>query len=181
MRTSWRFRAVGLTSASIFTVPIAEQGGGATDWRRGLLAWGLLAAVSAVPWLGLLRGEHRTHAAGAGIRGSAVARTRLGWAVAIFFGLQSLQAYSIFGWFAKLYRDNGFSAHTAGLLLGVITGVTIPLSWFIPNGPEVQPGGFGSRPARANAPSISLTSSRCTRAMRAAISRTNAVLAFFAA
>ena len=47
-----------------------------------------------------------------------VARTRLGWVMALFFGLQSLQAYSIFGWFAELYRDAGFSAHTAGLLLG---------------------------------------------------------------
>jgi len=123
--------AIGLTAASVFTVPIAEHGG-SSDWRTGLFAWALLAAVAAVPWLGLLRGERRTHAAGTGIPGSAVARTRLGWALAIFFGLQSLQAYSIFGWFAKLYRDNGFSAHTAGLLLGVITGITIPLSWFIP-------------------------------------------------
>jgi len=48
-----------------------------------------------------------------------VARTRLGWGMAAFFGLQSLQAYSIFGWFAQVYRDAGFSATTAGLLLGV--------------------------------------------------------------
>lgn len=123
--------AIGLTAASVFTVPIAEHGG-SDDWRTGLFAWALLAAVAAVPWLGLLRRERRTHAAGSAIPGSAVARTRLGWAVAIFFGLQSLQAYSIFGWFAELYRDNGFSAHTAGLLLGVITGITIPLSWLIP-------------------------------------------------
>jgi len=123
--------AIGLTGASVFTVPIAEHGG-SSSWRTGLFAWALLAAVAAVPWLGLLRGERRTHASGAGIPGSAVARTRLGWALAIFFGLQSLQAYSIFGWFAELYRDNGFSAHTAGLLLGVITGITIPLSWLIP-------------------------------------------------
>ena len=61
-----------------------------------------------------------------------VARTRLGWLMALFFGLQSLQAYSIFGWFAEVYRDAGFSAHTAGLLLGVITGVSIPLSFVIP-------------------------------------------------
>ena len=61
-----------------------------------------------------------------------MARTRLGWLMALFFGLQSLQAYSIFGWFAELYRDAGFSAHTAGLLLGVITGVSIPLSILIP-------------------------------------------------
>ena len=52
--------------------------------------------------------------------------------MALFFGLQSLQAYSIFGWFAELYRDAGFSAHDAGLLLGVITGVSIPLSFVIP-------------------------------------------------
>lgn len=124
--------AIGLTAASTLTVPIAEHGGGATDWRTGIFAWALLAAVAAVPWLGLLRGDRRTHAASASIRGADVARTRLGWAMATFFGLQSLQAYSIFGWVAKLYRDNGFTAHTAGLLLGVITGITIPLSWLIP-------------------------------------------------
>ena len=44
-----------------------------------------------------------------------------------------MQAYSIFGWFAELYRDAGFSAHSAGLLLGVITGVSIPLSFVIPS------------------------------------------------
>ena len=35
--------------------------------------------------------------------------------MALFFGLQSVQAYSIFGWFAEVYRDAGFDPHTAGL------------------------------------------------------------------
>jgi MFS transporter, CP family, cyanate transporter len=61
-----------------------------------------------------------------------VARTRLGWVMALFFGLQSLQAYSVFGWFAEVYRDAGFSAQTAGLLLGVITAASIPLSFWLP-------------------------------------------------
>jgi CP family cyanate transporter-like MFS transporter len=52
--------------------------------------------------------------------------------MALLFGLQSLQAYSVFGWFAQLYRDAGFSAGTAGLLLGAITGISIPLSLVIP-------------------------------------------------
>ena len=47
-----------------------------------------------------------------------MARTRLGWLMALFFGLQSLQAYAIFGWFAELYRDAGFSAHTPGCCSG---------------------------------------------------------------
>ena len=61
-----------------------------------------------------------------------MARTRLGWGMALFFGFQSLQAYSVFGWFAKVYRDAGFSPGTAGLLLGVITAMSIPLSFWLP-------------------------------------------------
>jgi CP family cyanate transporter-like MFS transporter len=52
--------------------------------------------------------------------------------MALFFGLQSLQAYSIFGWFAQVYRDAGFSPATAGLLLGAITGISIPFSFVVP-------------------------------------------------
>ena len=123
--------AIGLTSASVFTVPISEAYDG---WRSGLAAWALLAAVAVVPWLGLLRHDRpadlETSEGRIGL--GDVARTRLGWLMALFFGLQSLQAYSIFGWFAEVYRDAGFSAHTAGLLLGVITGISIPLSFAIP-------------------------------------------------
>ncbi len=53
--------------------------------------------------------------------------------MAITFGLQSAQAYAIFGWFAQLYRDAGFSASTAGILLGVITGISIPVSLWVPS------------------------------------------------
>ena len=124
--------AIGLTSASVFTVPISEAYDG---WRSGLAAWALLAAVAVVPWLGLFRHDRpadlETSEGRIGL--GEVARTRLGWLMALFFGLQSLQAYSIFGWFAEVYRDAGFSAHTAGLLLGVITGISIPLSFVIPN------------------------------------------------
>ena len=34
--------------------------------------------------------------------------------MALFFGLQSLQAYAVFGWFAQLWRDSGYSATVAG-------------------------------------------------------------------
>jgi MFS transporter, CP family, cyanate transporter len=50
----------------------------------------------------------------------------------VFFGLQSLQAYSIFGWFAQLWRDSGYSAEQAGLLVAIIAGVSIPLSLWLP-------------------------------------------------
>jgi CP family cyanate transporter-like MFS transporter len=124
--------AIGLTAASVLTVPVADHGG-ALDWRRGLLVWALTAAVAAVPWVVLIRHDLRERDASRAFGLGDVARTRIGWVMAVFFGLQSLQAYSIFGWFAKLYRDAGFSADTAGVLLGVITGVSIPLSFVIPS------------------------------------------------
>ncbi len=121
--------AVGLTLASVLTVPVSEQLG---SWRGGLAAWAVTAAVAALPWLGLVRHDRTPEEAPHTISLGAVARTRLGWALALFFGLQSLQAYAVFGWFAKVYRDAGFSAATSGLLLGVITAMSIPLSIWLP-------------------------------------------------
>lgn len=121
--------AVGLTLSSSVTVPIAEAFG---SWRWGLFTWALTAVVAALPWIGLLRHDRSLAKAPRSITLRQVARTRLGWGMAAFFGLQSLQAYSIFGWFAQVYRDAGFSATTAGLLLGVITGISIPLSFLLP-------------------------------------------------
>jgi len=130
------FLALGLTSASVLTVPIADGGAAAgepLDWRLGIGAWALTAAVAVVPWLGLLRHDRRQDEQPHRFGLADVARTRIGWVMAVFFGLQSLQAYVIFGWVAKVYRDAGFSPSTAGLLLGVATAVSIPLSFAIPS------------------------------------------------
>lgn len=121
--------AVGLTLSSVLTVPLSEQLG---SWRWGLFAWAVTAAVAALPWIGLIRHDRAPEALSHRISLGAVARTRLGWGMALFFGFQSLQAYSVFGWFAQVYRDAGFSPGTAGLLLGVITAMSIPLSFWLP-------------------------------------------------
>ncbi|HEX2893880.1 MAG TPA: MFS transporter [Marmoricola sp.] len=130
------FLALGLTSASVLTVPIAQHGarpGGALDWRLGIVVWAGTAVVAVLPWLSLVRHDLRQEVQPHRFGLADVARTRVGWVMAFFFGLQSLQAYVIFGWVAKVYRDAGFSASTAGLLLGVATGISIPLSFVIPS------------------------------------------------
>jgi CP family cyanate transporter-like MFS transporter len=121
--------AVGLTLASVATVPVSQHFG---SWRWGLFTWAVTALVAALPWFLLVRHDRTPEDAPHTITLSAVARTRLGWLMALFFGLQSLQAYSVFGWFAEVYRDAGFSAATAGLLLGVFTAMSIPLSFWLP-------------------------------------------------
>jgi CP family cyanate transporter-like MFS transporter len=122
--------AIGLTSAFLLTVPISSS---FDSWRAGLGIWALLALVALVPWLGMLGHDKHLETGARSISFVDVARTRIGWAMALFFGLQSLQAYSIFGWFAQLWRDSGYSAEQAGLLVAIVAGVSIPLSLWLPS------------------------------------------------
>lgn len=122
--------STGLTAALVLTVPISDSFGG---WRWGLGTWALVAAVAAVPWFGLSARDRHLESTPRTVSFRDVARTRLGLAMAGFFGLQSLQAYAIFGWFATLWRDNGYDATTAGVLAGVVAGTAIPLSLWLPN------------------------------------------------
>jgi MFS transporter, CP family, cyanate transporter len=125
--------AIGLTAASVLTVPVSEQYDG---WRTGLAVWAGTAAIAVIPWLLLVRRDRRSEHGevdehpSLGLR--QVGRTRLGRLMAAFFAFQSLQAYAIFGWFAAVFRDAGFSGTEAGLLLGVVTGVSIPLGFLVP-------------------------------------------------
>ena len=121
--------AVGLTASLMLTVPIADAFGG---WRAGLGLWAALAFVAVLPWLALIGHDVRAVDAPRSIGFLDVARTPLGLAMAAFFGLQSLQAYAVFGWFATLWRDAGFSAAAAGALVGLVAAMSIPLSLWAP-------------------------------------------------
>jgi CP family cyanate transporter-like MFS transporter len=122
--------SIGLTAALVLTVPISDALGG---WRYGLGAWAVVAVVAAVPWISLAAHDRNLERVTRTVSFRDVARTRLGLAMALFFGLQSLQAYAIFGWFAQLWRDSGYSATVAGVLAGVLAGTAIPLSLWLPN------------------------------------------------
>ena len=121
--------AIGLTAAFLLTVPVADALGG---WRYGLGIWAVLAVVAALPWIGLVAHDDRLEAPERTVGFLDVARTRLGWAMAVFFGLQSMQAYAVFGWFSTLWRDAGFGAGTASALVGLVASVSIPLSLWVP-------------------------------------------------
>jgi CP family cyanate transporter-like MFS transporter len=125
--------AIGGAVASVSTAPIAEAVG-TEGWRWGLGIWAVFALVAALPWLlvpvrpGASRGMHAT------VRLRALGRSRLAWTMAAFFGLQSMQAYVIVGWTAQYLRDQGMSARSAGLLVGINALIVIPLNAVVPLG-----------------------------------------------
>ncbi len=124
--------AVGLTASAALTVPLAALRGG-VDWRLGLGVWALPAAVAALAWAVLARHDRPVAVAPDAAR-PAVHRSRTAWALALFFGTQSMQAYISFGWFALYFREQaGFSAAHAGLLVAVLAAVAVPVSAVVPS------------------------------------------------
>ncbi|MEV4827344.1 MFS transporter [Micromonospora sp. NPDC049257] len=125
----------GTTVAAASAVPVAHAFG---SWRAGLGVWAALAAVAVLPWVPLAlraRAARRTAppTAGPAVRTRVQpARTRLGWAMAVYFGAQSLSGYAVMGWLAQLFRDAGFRPESAGLLLAGVTALGVPVALLMP-------------------------------------------------
>ena len=122
---------VGAALAAGLTVPVREAAGGSNGVALGVWAIPLLAAL--VIWVPLLRdgGDH------AGLEGRAtvsVWRSPLAWQVTLFMGLQSLAYFAPLSWLPTIYRDEGLSAATAGVLLaifnalGIVTNIAAPIA-----------------------------------------------------
>lgn len=126
--------SIGATIGAAATVPIAHAFG---SWRAGLGVWAILALAAIPLWLpaalrrrAVLRGDTTQARAAARVRPGV---TRLGWAMAIFFGAQSLSGYATMGWLPTLFRDAGFSPENAGVLLGVLSVIGVPMGLIMPS------------------------------------------------
>ncbi|MDO4242998.1 MAG: MFS transporter [Actinomyces sp.] len=145
--------SVGAVLPQLLAPTVIEAGG---SWRTTLAVWGPVGILAAVPWLvlalvrrraALLAGprarrrpaEDRDRTPSPPEGGAArtiglreIARSPRARAMALFFGLQSMQAYVIFGWFAQILRDAGLGLATASHLLaafsawGLLGGLIIP-------------------------------------------------------
>ncbi|MGY1590556.1 MFS transporter [Geodermatophilus sp. SYSU D00708] len=123
--------AVGGAIAAVAAAPLADAAG-AEGWRWALSVWAVGAVVAALPWLAVPARPGASRAGHTSVRMRSLVRSPMAIALAVFFGMQSMQAYVLIGWGAQYLRDSGLSAATAGLLLGVNTVVVIPLNAVVP-------------------------------------------------
>jgi len=128
--------AAGATAAAGLTVPLGSWGGADSGdrWRFGIAIWVALIALAIVPWLAMLRPDRDAKDA---VRPPAITarellRSRTAKLLVLFFGFQSMQAYISFGWYAKFLHDHGMSNATAGALVALYSGVSIPVSMIVP-------------------------------------------------
>jgi CP family cyanate transporter-like MFS transporter len=113
--------------AAGLTVPLGAVVG--LGWRGALAVWLVPAVLAAVVWLP--RARAHTHTAEPST-GRSLRRSALAWQVTIYFGLQSLSYYAVLAWLPSIYRDHGFGASAAGVLLSVAGLVQIPVALLVP-------------------------------------------------
>jgi MFS transporter, CP family, cyanate transporter len=122
----------------------ALQGGGALgsavtpglegafhDWRAALASWAVVAVLALAVWSVASRGIVGGRASESHVKGRSLLRSRLAWTVTLFFGCQSLLAYVMMGWLPEVFIDSGVSKSTAGLLVGLMSLIAVPISIFV--------------------------------------------------
>jgi CP family cyanate transporter-like MFS transporter len=125
--------SLGSALSSVVAPAVADRAG-ADGWRWALGVWAVFALVSALPWLVVPTRPGAAAGRRVSVPVRAVSRSPLAWSMALFFGLQSMQAYIVIGWTAQYLRDQGMAASTAGLLIGLNGLIGIPLGLFVPMG-----------------------------------------------
>jgi len=128
--------AVGSALAVGLTVPMGDLGDG---WRLGLGSWAALTALAVLPWLTVSMGGRPEAATQTRISLSRLAASPTAWALTAFFGLQSMQAYIAFGWFAKFLHAHGISPHAAGWMVALYSAISIPVSMVVPTLAATRP------------------------------------------
>jgi CP family cyanate transporter-like MFS transporter len=126
--------AIGSAAAAWISFPLATALGG---WNRSLAAWALPTALTAGVWFLLLpRLIGRRPTAGAEPDPPDMHRlpwrSRAAWAVSAFFAIQTFLGFSALTWIAPAYREWGWDAESAGVLLSVLFAVQVVAMLILP-------------------------------------------------
>lgn len=125
---------VGTLLPALMAVPVAD----ALGWRSSMVVWVLPALLALAAWALVHTNQGRLRATGPAPvtptpeAEGRVARTALGWSMAITFGMTSLVTYSMFTWLPTLLREAGASPAFGGTMvalfaaLGMIGALTMP-------------------------------------------------------
>lgn len=118
---------LGAAASAGLTVPLQHLGG--DSWRFALAFWLVPALIAAVLWWPqILRADRQGSASRQRVHG--LRSNPLAWQVTSFMGLQSAQAYCVFGWLPTILIDRGMTPLAAGgmLSLSIAMQLTTALS-----------------------------------------------------
>ncbi|HHQ6496502.1 TPA: CynX/NimT family MFS transporter [Streptococcus pneumoniae] len=115
--------------ASYLAVPITQ----ASSWKGLILLLTLLCLATFLVWLPNHRYNHRLAPQTKQKSQIKVMRNKQVWAIIIFSGFQSLIFYTVMTWLPTMSIHAGLSSHEAGLLISILSLISIPFSMTIPS------------------------------------------------
>jgi MFS transporter, CP family, cyanate transporter len=119
---------LGAAVSPAVTVPLRSELG---SWQASLAFWALPSGLAVLVWLPVARRSRRRgvwH-----VRGGLPWRSRAAWSLAAFMSAQSALAYAYIAWLPPAYENRGWSAASAGALLGtmqlaqLVSALALPL------------------------------------------------------
>lgn len=121
------------TFASIssgIAVPLAQNLPG--GWRGSLAVWFVPAIVTALILLPQLKNATKPLAQPGVQVAQSVWRSKLGWSVTLFMGLQSMSFYTVLSWLSSILQDQGYSPVHAGWITAMFPALGIPVGFVFP-------------------------------------------------
>lgn len=118
------------TLAAMVAVPIVA----ATSWQLFLLIISFVVFLAFIIWLPNTRGEtiQTVQAKGSQMKQSPLFHNKAALAFLLFGGLQSMLFYTEITWLPTIAQTAGIGKTEAGLLIGVYSFISIPISMVIP-------------------------------------------------
>lgn len=116
--------SIGATFASAVSIPLAMQVGSPTT---ALAFWAIPASLALLAFVPLsFLGNRTKPAAGAHVSPWPLLATGKGLLFTTVFGIQSLLVYTVVSWLPHILISRGLEPADAGLMLGIVQGVSIP-------------------------------------------------------
>lgn len=129
--------SIGAALPPLVVVSVAREFG----WRSALGGWAVVALVAALPWTVLAARSMRSAARSPGLAAGhgtdapptgRVWRTPLAWGLALMFGLNSLNFYTMMAWLPSILADAGLPDAEAASDLGVYAFIGVLLALVVP-------------------------------------------------
>lgn len=115
------------------SVPLAQMSG--WGYKLSLTIWIVIAIVALIIWIPQLRGAEGVQPASDNVSGTPkrkMRQSKMAWAIAIMFALQSTTFYTNVAWLPSILMAKGFSPDTAGYLFMFCQFVQLPMTFLFP-------------------------------------------------
>lgn len=120
------------TMGAALSVPISKAT--THNWRGGIAIWVIIPIIALILWIPVARHHSDAHVATTIQKAPwrTIFRDPMSWYVTLYMGIQSTTFYTTVAWLPKTLIDWGHSPASAGSLLAMTTGISIPCSLLIP-------------------------------------------------